>query len=201
MQECDVEHIDQEQLHAPGFSQQEAADYLEKKMRRSIRLSALNLLARREHGRHELLDKLQRRSSRLIDSTVVSIDFDQFASIDRSTWSAWAEQGFNRVLHNVLDTLVDEGLQCDQRFASAYVDRRARAGFGPHRIKLELRSKGVDIDSCADFSKNWLEVLENVARKKCGNLSKLDLKERAALTRFLRYKGFYTEDINQLLSA
>ena len=179
-------------------TQADAIAYLEKRLSRSVRLSALNLLARREHGRHELIDKLRKRSDRDIGTVVESMDFHQFSMITDEQWAGWADNAYNRVLMATIDQLVEERLQCDHRFVYAYAKRRASAGFGPHRVLLELRSKGVDVENGFDLGENWRQVLETVARKKSGDPKGLGVKEKAALVRFLRYKGFAVRDINKL---
>lgn len=181
-------------------TQADAIAYLEKRLSRSVRLSALNLLARREHGRHELIDKLRKRSARDIGTVIESMDFHQYSTITDEQWACWAENAYDRVLMMTVDQLVEDGLQCDHRFVSAYAKRRANAGFGPHRVLLELRSKGVDVDNGFDLGANWRQVLETVAIKKSGDPKDLGVKEKAALVRFLRYKGFAVGDINQLFT-
>ncbi|HVL00870.1 MAG TPA: regulatory protein RecX, partial [Dongiaceae bacterium] len=46
----------------------------------------------------------------------------------------------------VLTQLVDAGLQSDRRFADVWVRHRSQQGFGPIRIRGELRQKGIASD-------------------------------------------------------
>ena len=73
----------------------------------------IELLARREHSRLELKQKLLVRG--------------------------YSEQEIN----TLLETLETENLQSDARFAECYVRSRLAAGFGPLRIEAELQERGV----------------------------------------------------------
>ena len=79
----------------------------------AVRRAAMDLLARREHGRVELSRKLQRKG-------------------------APAE-----LIESALDRLADEGLLNEGRYLDAYVASRARAGYGPLRIREELAQRGL----------------------------------------------------------
>jgi regulatory protein len=135
----------------------------------------VRLLSRREHSRTELESKLRRR-------------------------------GFPpEAIGTLLDELAAEGLQSDSRFAETYVRRRMEAGFGPRRIALELRERGVaglvegplaDPDSAL-----WDEALARVRRKRFGPGLPADLAESARQARFLEYRGFAADRIRRLLKA
>ncbi len=78
-----------------------------------MRKRALDLLARREHAVAELTRKL-------------------------------IEKGFDEIfVHEALSALVDDGLLSDARYAESYVRSRMGKGFGPVRIREELRQRGV----------------------------------------------------------
>ncbi len=137
-----------------------------------MRLAAMNLLARREHSRHELLEKLGRR-----------FDPDQ--------------------LEAVLDRLQSDGLLSDRRFAEAYVRHRAQRGFGPVRIRQELRQRGVaaaDVMQAFDENDiNWLNVIAEVVTKKYGSEPASEMNDKARRQRFLHYRGFSSEQIRDVL--
>lgn len=130
----------------------------------AVRLQAMNLLARREHLRRELSLKLAKRFG---DVSVIEI---------------------------VLDELEAENLLSDARFAEAYIRQRSGRGYGPDRIRQELRQKGVESDlleesmSAADV--DWAEVASEVRLKKFGAAAPEDFKEKARQLRFLNYRGF-----------
>ena len=78
-----------------------------------IRLAAMNLLARREHSRWELLRKLRRRFP------------DE------------------QLLATELQRLSDENLQSDERYAQGYAWQRGGRGYGPLRVQQEMRERGL----------------------------------------------------------
>ena len=134
----------------------------------------MDLLARREYARLELRRRLQ-------------LKFSEHELVDTA-----------------LEQLAAEGLLSDQRFAESYVRYRVAAGFGPHRIKLELRERGVRDELAGDAIKashlDWLEQALQVRDKKFGAAPR-DAKARAAQQRFLRYRGFSSEHIAALESV
>ena len=142
-------------------------------MNSEIRSKALDLLARREHSRCELQRKL-------------------------------LERGFTESeINPLLEKLVGEGLQSDERFTEIYIRSRVRSGFGPIRITMELRERGVDGDlikiSLEEYSPDWLELVESVHKKKFGTKFGKDFKEQSKQARFLQYKGFTNEQIKHVL--
>ena len=80
----------------------------------AIRRTALDLLARREHSRFEMLRKLKLRG----------------AATDPC--------------EAVIDQLQEDGLISDSRFCEVYVHARVQRGFGPQRLGEELRERGVN---------------------------------------------------------
>ena len=76
---------------------------------------ALDLVSRREHSRHELMQKLNKRFPETIP-----------------------------VIEEVLDKLELNNILDDERFVDMYLNARARKGFGPKKIEMELYSKKVD---------------------------------------------------------
>ncbi|MCT6986032.1 regulatory protein RecX, partial [Salmonella enterica] len=74
---------------------------------------AMDLLARREHGRVELTRKLRQRgaSAEMIDTA--------------------------------LDRLTEEGLLSEARYLESFVSYRARSRYGPARIREELSQRGL----------------------------------------------------------
>lgn len=105
----------------------------------------------------------------------------------------------------IADTLArlhEQGLQSDRRFASAYAESKARRGYGPLRIKQELRARGVAdaaigeaLDSAVDA---FADSAESALRKKF-KTAPASMPERARQTRFLEYRGFAADHIRQAL--
>ena len=73
-------------------------------------------MARREHSRLELQRKLKARGH---DAAEVS---------------------------GVLDELAERHLQSDERYVEVYVRSRAARGYGPQRIALELKQRGLAVE-------------------------------------------------------
>ena len=141
-------------------------------VRSAIRIRAIGLLARREHSRAELQDKLQQRD---------------FPSLQ---------------VTEVLTALQQAGLVSDRRFAEQFVRMRQQRGHGVQRIRRELRERGVDgelieLALAATTGQDWMTQLRAVQRKRFGRLPQ-DARERARQARFLYYRGYTAEQVNRL---
>lgn len=139
------------------------------------RALALKLLARREHTQQELGEKLIRKGCAA------------------------------ELAEEVVGQLARERLLSEERFIESFVQARRSRGYGPLRIREELRGKGVDEDAIAQWidvnGREWLEELRQVRRKKFGAGLPKSFNERARQARFLQYRGFTTDQIQQVLSA
>ncbi len=142
---------------------------------KQARQLALKWLARREHSRNELYIKLQRKGCG------------------------------EPVAEQVLDQLERERLLSDDRFIESLMQARRRRGYGPLRIRQELQEKGVApeaIERWLDIgSRDWIEDLKRVRRKKFGGRLPKGYAERATQARFLQYRGFTFEQIQQVLNT
>lgn len=102
-----------------------------------------------------------------------------------------------------LASLTAEGLLSESRLAEAYVAERLAKGFGPIRVRAELRRKGLtddQIDPHLDqTTEQWLARLANVHDKRFGPARPTDPLERARRARFLVGRGFPTELVGRLL--
>jgi regulatory protein len=137
--------------------------------------TALRLLARREHSELELRHKLVGRN--FTDS----------------------------IVDTVVMQLIDEGLLCDQRFAEVYVRGRFERGYGPLRIRAELRERGVSGDlteqMLADLSRCWVESAGRQRSKRFGRQFPGDYRERARQMRFLQQRGFSCDQIQAVFAV
>ena len=130
-------------------------------------------MARREHSHYELQRKL---SAKGYDSSSI------------------AEE---------LSRLLAERLLDDARFAESYAYHRAKRGFGPNRLRAELRERGVAdsiVESTletADF--DWESIILATWQKKFGR-APTNYPEKAKQARFLEYRGFDGGAINDLLA-
>jgi len=102
-----------------------------------------------------------------------------------------------------VQTLAAEGMQSDSRFAEAFVRQRSQRGYGPLRIRQELRQRGISDELAAAAMEgaevDWFANLAYVVDRKYGDIPATDLKEKARRTRFLLYRGFTGDQIRELL--
>ena len=138
-----------------------------------VRFAAMNFLARREHTKHELLKKLKRRFP---DDALVRMEIQR---------------------------LTDENLQSDERFAENFVRYRSDLGFGLMHIRQDMRQRGLsDIEiatAIEDAKIDWRAIAAQVFCKKFGRSPALDIKEKAKRIRFMLYRGFSSENYQELL--
>jgi regulatory protein len=113
---------------------------------------ALDLVSRREHSRHELMQKLNKRFPETMP-----------------------------VIEEVLDKLVLNNILNDERFAEMYLNSRARKGFGPKKIEMELYSKKVDsmlIGNAVEAYEGWNENAASELQKKFKGTKPLTINQR-----------------------
>ena len=125
---------------------------------------AMRLLARREHSRAELRGKLVGR-------------------------------GFeNDSVEELLQGLEDQDLLSDERFAMSLIASRAETGYGPKRIDLELRNRGVSEElareALAKAEVDWGQQVTDQAVRKFGSDPAQTFPEWARRARYLERRGF-----------
>lgn len=141
---------------------------------KTIRKKAMDFLARREYGQAELIRKL-------------------------------ADKGYQRaVVEQAISRLTSEGLQSDRRFAESFVQSRVNQGKGPVRIRLDLGQRAISdavIDAAlSESATDWSALARDVRVKKFGRGDPADFKAKARQMRFLQYRGFEQEHIQQALA-
>ena len=139
------------------------------------RKKAMDYLARREHGRTELINKLTK------------FGFEA------------------NIADDAVEQLVDDALQSDQRFVEAYIRSRINQGKGPAKIRSDLREKGVNdsivSEGLQETAQDWYELATEVRLKKFGAGQADDFKEKARQMRFLQSRGFEPDHIQVAVSA
>lgn len=139
----------------------------------AVRRAAMDLLARREHGRVELARKLRKRGAA------------------------------DDLIETALECLAQEGLLSESRYLESFVSYRARAGYGPLRIREELTQRGLpraDIEQAIRESGiDWRQQLEATWQRKYAGQLPGDARERAQQGRFLSYRGYPADLIGRLL--
>ena len=145
----------------------------------ALRRRAIACLARREHSRAELAQKLAARFE--ADSSEID---------------------------TVLDELVAQGLQSDQRFAESWVRSKA-ARFGSARLRHDLLAKGVAAELVEAVLAEAISGEESKEGDEAARARALwqhrfgqpatDVRERAKQARFLQGRGFSSAVIGGLL--
>ena len=135
--------------------------------------SALRLLARREHSQYELRRKLKAR-------------------------------GYgDRLVDELLAELITERLLSDTRYAEAMVTNRASRGYGPLRICMELRDRGVAegiVDKALQGAEvDWDERLRHTYDRKYGGIAVESFKTWASRAQFLKNRGFSVDAIRRVI--
>ena len=135
--------------------------------------AAIGMLSRREYTCKEITDRLLKREFEL------------------------------DVINSVLKSLQDDGYQSDSRFTEQYIRYRGEKGYGPLRIRMELKEKGVDAElinlSLAETELDWYEIAARVRHKKFKGASASTWEDKMRQARFLNYRGFSQEQINVCL--
>jgi regulatory protein len=139
----------------------------EAKERASLSLSAMNMLAMREHSRFELEQKLGKKSED------------------------------NALIAQVLNRLENDNLLDDQRFAQMFIRSKANSGFGPYKIKQELQAKGVGktliAEALVELDIDWFKNATELYLKRVARVTDIDMKEKHKQSRYLQNRGFPSE--------
>ena len=136
---------------------------------KSIRLKIMDFLSRREHSSREILNKMSNR----VESKEMLLDS--------------------------IKELVDDGLLSDERFAESYFQSRKNKGYGPLRIRNELKQRGIGDQLFFTLSNevNWSKYALEALRKKINGDLPTAIKGVLKLKRFLNYRGFDFQDIDR----
>ncbi|HGN1706731.1 TPA: regulatory protein RecX [Providencia rettgeri] len=142
---------------------------------------ALFMLSRRDYGKAELFARMKRR---MYEKNEGIIDVP--------------------LIEKVLERLSEQHFLDDERVVALMMQGYIRKGYGPLRIKQEMRQKGfadalveknftnVDID--------WFEKAAYVRSKKFGDNLPQDFKEKSKQIRYLQYRGFLGDMIYELFN-
>jgi regulatory protein len=135
----------------------------------------LSMLARREHSQRELRMRLERGG------------YDE------------AEAG------EAIKRLGEQEYQDDNRFGEMILRARISQGYGPARVRAELRSHGLGeaaIRALLDgASVDWATLASAQLRKKYGNKAAVDHAERGKRAQFLLRRGFTAATVQSATHA
>ena len=132
----------------------------------------LRLLTRRDHSQKELFTKLQ-------------------------------SKGFEQ---DLIEAVVAEfhklGYLNEERFAEHFLNFRLAKGYGPERISIELKERGISeaiIAKVIEMADNsWPVLAQKVWKKRFKNQYPSDFATKAKQMRFLQYRGFTHEQIESV---
>ena len=136
---------------------------------KSIRLKIMDFLSRREHSSKEIFTKLGPR----VES--------------------------KELLEEEIEKLKADGLLSDERFAESYFQSRKNRGYGPLRIRNELKQRGVGDQIFYPLSDEieWSDFALEALKKKVSGDMPTETKDILKLKRFLNYRGFDFQDIDK----
>ena len=159
-----------------------------KKELASIRMSAMNILAGREHSIDELRHKLKRKLNKRDVYGDDCIDTERLESF----------------IEIVLQQLLDDNLLNEARFTECFIRSRINKGSGPVKIRHELMKRGISSELTDNYLDNsyefWQEHIESVRNKRFGIQYPQDYKEQSRQSRFLYQRGFSGELIQRLFN-
>jgi regulatory protein len=152
-----------------------AQDRDDKKDKPSAYNRALGLLARREHSRRELKLKLRQKGYEGEEAS------------------------------EAIDRLGEQHYQDDDRFAGSLVRSRVAQGYGPMRVRAELKSHGLSearIRAVLDEADvDWNASALAQVRRRFGSGSTPDRDEKARRAQFLLRRGFPAATVRSVTHA
>lgn len=156
-----------------------------KKELASIRGSAMNILAGREHSATELRHKLRRK-------------------LERKQVESGEPNRLDELIDTVVEQLINDRLVDEKRFTESFIRSRTARGSGPVKIHHELQQRGISgeiieqyLDDSYEF---WQEHIAMVRSKRFGIQYPEDYKEQSKQSRFLYQRGFSGELIQRFFN-
>ena len=142
---------------------------------KAARKKAMDYLARREHSREELCQKMRKAG------------FDANVALD------------------AIEALRKDGLQSDRRFVDTFVRSRINHGKGPRLIRADLSHRGVREpmihEVLVEVEQDWDALARQTRVKKFGEALPDDFEEKARQMRFLQSRGFEPEQIQAAVAS
>ena len=142
---------------------------------KTIRRVVLHWLTRRDYSQHEITQKLKVKAYP------------------------------TEAIHTVVADLAQAGLINESRFTENYIYWRRGKGYGPLRISMELRSRGIPSEMIAEqlqiTDNAWFAEAQKAWQKQFKGKLPADFKLRAKQMRFLQYRGFTREQIESVFGS
>ncbi|KAB7536115.1 recombination regulator RecX [Klebsiella pneumoniae] len=143
---------------------------------------AIRILAMRDHSEQELRRKLVAPVMSKNGPEALDVTPDELEQV-----VAWCIE--NRYLD-------------DNRFVGQFIASRSRKGYGPARIRQELSQKGIArqvVDQAMrECDIDWVSLAREQAQRKYGEPLPSSFTEKVKVQRFLLYRGYLMEDIQEI---
>nr|WP_277611701.1 recombination regulator RecX [Klebsiella pneumoniae] len=143
---------------------------------------AIRILAMRDHSEQELRRKLVAPVMSKNGPEALDVTPDELEQV-----VAWCIE--NRYLD-------------DNRFVGQLIASRSRKGYGPARIRQELSQKGIArhvVDQAMrKCDIDWVSLAREQAQRKYGEPLPSAFTEKVKVQRFLLYRGYLMEDIQEI---
>lgn len=147
-----------------------------------LRDRAMRILAMRDHSEQELRRKLTAPVPGKNGPETLDITPEELEEV-----ISWCLE------HRFLD---------DERFVHQFIASRARKGYGPARIRQELKQKGIErqISESAmrECDIDWGANAREQALRKYGDPLPTEFAAKVKVQRFLLYRGYLQEDIQEI---
>ncbi|PXW37042.1 regulatory protein [Klebsiella oxytoca] len=143
---------------------------------------AIRILAVRDHSEQELRRKLaapvmSKNGPEALDVTPEEVD-------------------------KVVEWCIDNRYLDDDRFVRQFIASRSRKGYGPARVRQELKLKGISREmiqsSMRECEIDWALLAREQAQRKYGEPLPTAFSEKVKIQRFLLYRGYLMDDIQEI---
>ncbi|SXD27818.1 recombination regulator RecX [Klebsiella quasipneumoniae] len=143
---------------------------------------AIRILAMRDHSEQELRRKLAAPVMSKNGPEALDVTPEELEQV-----VAWCIE--NRYLD-------------DNRLVGQFIASRSRKGYGPARIRQELSQKGIARQAVEQAMRecdiDWVNLARAQAQRKYGEPLPSAFAEKVKIQRFLLYRGYLMEDIQEI---
>ena len=143
---------------------------------------AIRILAMRDHSEQELRRKLA--------APVMSKNGPEALNVTPEE------------VDKVVEWCIENRYLDDERFVRQFIARRSRKGYGPARVRQELKQKGISRETIEAAMReceiDWAQLAKEQAQRKYGEPLPTVFAEKVKIQRFLLYRGYLMEDIQEI---
>ncbi|MDV1070171.1 MULTISPECIES: recombination regulator RecX [Klebsiella] len=143
---------------------------------------AIRILAMRDHSEQELRRKLA--------APVMSKNGPEALNVTPEE------------VDKVVEWCIENRYLDDERFVRQFIASRSRKGYGPARVRQELKQKGISRETIEPAMRecviDWAQLAKEQAQRKYGEPLPTVFAEKVKIQRFLLYRGYLMEDIQEI---